>query len=198
MDKITVGILLKRNPILNPKLNPYESSYYLLKYYENQESSRPFNQEFYYKKGSTSETRFIQAKDEYKRLVQPVEPDFENHVETVINEDDLKSLNRKLTSNLYYFGMKNNRLFLPEFPIVKDSLYESCKEALKKMGKMETFTVGKSPVGHTAVGKDQVVYYMKSIILAGKVIDENHAWLTKEEVELIDQEYFSEIGDLLS
>jgi large subunit ribosomal protein L46 len=64
---IRVGLLLKRNPITVPRLNEFEGSYVEYKEGLDRATSRPFNSEFYFKKGTTQQLLWEKAEKSSKK-----------------------------------------------------------------------------------------------------------------------------------
>ncbi|KAJ3316611.1 54S ribosomal protein L17 mitochondrial [Boothiomyces sp. JEL0866] len=202
VSNISVGVLLKRKPIIMRELDEFEQAYYAFKESEIKKEARPFNHSFYFKKGTLNETRWLQVQKD--GLTQAAERDL---VELVTapkvhpEEGNYKSLDRRLSENIYLCVKNKDKVELPKGKILEDELlHKACDNRLKEIigSKNETWIVGKSPIGHYQEGKENV-FFMKAHILSGKV-DPNleHLWLSKEEcAKLMTPEYYQKIKDML-
>ncbi|KAL2917964.1 hypothetical protein HK105_202378 [Polyrhizophydium stewartii] len=140
---------------------------------------------------------------------------------------DVKSLDRALARSLYLVvqhaaGTQGWRL--PQGPVVGEQLLHETRGANACMyaprppnrtvqaaserlaeacgSAMETWVVGKAPVGHAKDG-NKTVFYMKAHIFSGKIVPsgeiKDHAWLTKEELaSKLDPAYYAQISGMLS
>ncbi|KAJ3040340.1 54S ribosomal protein L17 mitochondrial [Rhizophlyctis rosea] len=76
--KIHIGILLKRNPILLRPLTPFETTYYTYRQSLSNSESRPFDKDFYFRKGTAAldkwEAAQAQAQKNAERSGQPYVP----------------------------------------------------------------------------------------------------------------------------
>jgi large subunit ribosomal protein L46 len=61
VKNIQVGVVLLRKPMILPKLDAQSHAYFGYKHEIDQALAKPFNSSFYYKKGSLSEKRFLDA-----------------------------------------------------------------------------------------------------------------------------------------
>ena len=201
-----VGILLKRNPQIMKLPSKFTQAYLNFK---QQQPSRPFYKEFYYKKGSLQEQRFLeqQKSDE---VVQPVEPELEEFLASIghkpdstgteeanPNDANLQSLDRKLSDNLYLLLKNGNNYEFPTSDIKdKEFLLDASNRELKSLSsKLEFQVVGRVPIAHTEDEK-LTTFYMKSYIIAGK-IERDHLWLTKDEIKSRNPQLFDELQDVL-
>ncbi|KAJ3023235.1 54S ribosomal protein L17 mitochondrial [Thoreauomyces humboldtii] len=213
-----VGILLKRDPVVLRDLTPFEHAYYAYRDSLEQGEARPFNPDFYFKKGSSAEQRWTAAQQaavpqrgEVKpRLVQPRDEEISNlaaasRVTEADAKKDMKSLNRALHRTLYLVtrkasGPAKGKWELPSGRVEGDEvLREAADRSLRKEvgGELETWVVGNTPVGHL-FADGQKVFYMKAHILSGKItpdgkIADDYAWATKEELKeyLAPEQYFT-------
>jgi large subunit ribosomal protein L46 len=125
-NQIHVGILLNRKPILLPVLSGFEKEYARYREGRLEAEQRPFQHQFYYKKGSLTEERWNKAQSQNAPfLVQPAEPELSEWVEESskapeANEEDFKSLDRKAREFLYLFVKKGDQWVLPESPLPSD------------------------------------------------------------------------------
>ncbi|TPX52645.1 glucosamine-6-phosphate deaminase [Synchytrium endobioticum] len=199
---IKVGILLKRDPIITPP--PDEFSYAYLNYRHTLENahSRPFPYEFYFKRGSLQEQRWLDAigKDGQPHSASSDALDtFRQHelnnikvapARTIADQNnDTMSLDRALDRTLYLLVYGDRRWRLPEGSLQADELlHQAASRELETQcgNSLETWFVGSIPVGHltrSSPSSTETVFYIKAHILAGQIHDKSqYAWLTKEEI----------------
>eukprot|EP00842_Homolaphlyctis_polyrhiza_P006297 jgi/Hompol1/6669/HPOL_000126-RA len=194
---ISVGILLKRNPVVLPELSEFQKAYYAYRQEQEQQDAKPFDHTFYYKKGSIPEQRWLTAQSEAASLPNPgnikviAQPAEEELLKLKVAprtteadaKGDLKSLDRALQRTLYLVAAEAR---------LKESLGAA----------METWFVGKAPVGHFKE-TNNTVFYMKAHIFSGKVVPspdiKDHAWMTKEEMAgALEPAYYQQIQDMIS
>ena len=104
------GLLIKRNPLITPALQPIESDYLIWKSMEQRQDAKPFVPEFYFKKGSLAE-------EEYKNRVESLPT---REVDTK-EDSNVTSLNRLQDQPLYF--VVNNPKYGWIFPF--DSVQEN-------------------------------------------------------------------------
>ncbi|TPX70821.1 hypothetical protein SpCBS45565_g01488 [Spizellomyces sp. 'palustris'] len=223
-SKIRVGILLKRNPVILRKLTEFEHAYYTYRESLEQAESRPFHREFYFKKGSTAEQRWLDAQDAAATaaerleggrtpLVQPRDEELAGleTAERVTEADkggDVKSLDRALERTLYLVVKKadNGSWEFPAGPLEgEEVLHEGATRHLhSEVGSsLETWVVGRTPVGHLSA-QDKKTFYMKAHILSGKIepnkrFTQDFAWLTKQELkEYLQPAYYEQVHKMLA
>ena len=144
-----------------------------------------------------AEKRFASSQNN-QELVQPLEPElveFMNDLE--IKEGE--SLDRLLDQNLYLVLKRGNEYVFPTGTINKgEFLHNAAKRELdSQLGtKMDVEIVGKVPVAHTENDKE-VVFYVKAYILAGKVGDAEHLWLSRDEIRAKNPKLYEELGEIL-
>ncbi|TPX47151.1 glucosamine-6-phosphate deaminase [Synchytrium endobioticum] len=216
---IKVGILLKRDPIITPP--PDEFSYAYLNYRHTLENahSRPFPYEFYFKRGSLQEQRWLDAigKDGQPHSASSDALDtFRQHelnnikvapARTIADQNnDTMSLDRALDRTLYLLVYGDRRWRLPEGSLQADELlHQAASRELETQcgNSLETWFVGSIPVGHltrSSPSSTETVFYIKAHILAGQIHDKSqYAWLTKEEIlAKLDATDASQVSDMLS
>jgi large subunit ribosomal protein L46 len=206
VPNIYVGILLKRKPMLTKELTEFELNYLQYRDFQKQDDAKPFRHEFYFKKGTLAEKRWLEAQEQNPGMVvQPAETEFIDWKPTTIETEDTKSLDRKLRDNLYLFVKTSNGWELPSGPIFDNELlHEAAPKRLHEIGgdKMNTWFVGGVPCGMHKDGKATVyqtneTFFMKAHILGGNVNTKEHQWLTKEELKTVNEKYFESIKDML-
>ncbi|TPX37062.1 hypothetical protein SmJEL517_g01119 [Synchytrium microbalum] len=210
---IRVGILLKRDPVITPNPDEFSSSYLNYRHSLENAHSRPFPYEFYFKRGSLQEQRWLDAtkgqpNDDGIKLVKehelasiPVAPR-----RTIADEaNDTASLDRALDRTLYLVLKGEHGWRLPEGNLNGDELLHQAasRELHTQCGNgMETWFVGSIPVGHVTRGPNETVFYMKAHILGGTIAstsDNTVAWLTKEEaLKALSQDDAIQVADMLS
>ncbi|KAI8910286.1 hypothetical protein EDD86DRAFT_225710 [Gorgonomyces haynaldii] len=204
-----VGLMLVRNPLVLPKLDQFTYDY--LRYREHQlaAEARPFTQSFYYRKGTVGESHFIKAQEQVKTgTAQPAEDTLVQLKTAPLESDkekDMHSLDRSLDKKLYLV-VKEKEWVLPSGPVKEGEVLASASEnrLAEYFGtKMETWTVGRAPVGHLESGKE-LTFFLKTHLLAGKIEILNkqfsdYKWLTRQEMEQeLKPEYYNQIKDMLS
>nr|KAJ3418336.1 54S ribosomal protein L17 mitochondrial [Polyrhizophydium stewartii] len=216
---VAVGVLLKRNPVVLPELSEFQQAYRAYREAMERDEARPFDSTFYFKKGSVAEQRWLAAQEAAaalgpdQHLVQPKEEELLKlrtapRITAADAAGDVKSLDRALARSLYLVvqhaaGTQGWRL--PQGPVVGEQLlHEAASERLAEAcgSAMETWVVGKAPVGHAKDG-NKTVFYMKAHIFSGKIVPsgeiKDHAWLTKEELaSKLDPAYYAQISGMLS
>jgi large subunit ribosomal protein L46 len=201
IPKIKVGILLKRKPILTKELSEFEHNYLLYRDLQRNQDAKPFHHEFYFKKGTLSEKRWLTAQNENPgQVVQPAELEFIEWQEVNIEKNDVKSLDRKLRENIYLFVKTKDGYELPTGVIHEtEVLHEAAPNRLKELigSKLQTWFVGRVPCGMLQQ-EQNTVYYMKAHILAGKISKiTDYQWLTKDELKDVNPTYFEGVKDML-
>ena len=160
-----VGIILRRRPQILPKLDAFTSAYISYKSQLQQNDARPFPQEFYYKKGSLAEKRFLDAQSiDEGEVIQAIEPELLEFMsqpsEIKVQGNELQSLDRLLDQNLYLM-VRNGSGY--EFPVgsikEKEYLHDAARRELyEKVGnKLDVNIVGRVPVAHVDDDKDTVL-----------------------------------------
>ncbi|KAJ1563218.1 54S ribosomal protein L17 mitochondrial [Cladochytrium tenue] len=162
--EIRVGLLIKRNPTVLRPLERFEEAYLRAAQERDRADARPFNVDFYFKRGTEQERRFLQAQKELG--ASPDRPaasrryDYDLGAELARIEAqgdrskkdaDLKSLDRQLDRALYLV-MENGKIWtLPSTLIQKEELlHESADRFAKDAfgGALDLWRVGKVPVAH--------------------------------------------------
>ncbi|ODV81618.1 uncharacterized protein CANTADRAFT_24496 [Suhomyces tanzawaensis NRRL Y-17324] len=125
-------------------------------------------------------------------------------------ENDLTSLERKLSRTLYLTIQNGSTWILPNFPEPSSeqvtALHTLAEEGLYKIGgeKINYFNVSNTPCHVYNNSKDnKKEYFIKSHILSGDFQPQDKSmkflWLTKEELKThLDKEYYQDIEHLLS
>ncbi|KAI8917074.1 39S mitochondrial ribosomal protein L46-domain-containing protein [Powellomyces hirtus] len=223
-QKPHVGILLKRDPIILRQLTEFEHAYYAYRDSIEQGESRPFNPEFYFKKGSTAEQRWLAAQESATektpsgklRIVQPRDEevgslDAANRATEADAKKDMKSLDRALDRTLYLVvkraaGPMKGTWQLPSGALEADEvLHDGATRHLhEEVGSaLETWVVGKTPVGHLVSGNEKI-FYMKAHILSGKIqpngkLASDYAWATKQELkEYLKPEQYATVSKMMA
>ncbi|KAH9247979.1 hypothetical protein BASA81_014392 [Batrachochytrium salamandrivorans] len=139
---------------------------------------------------------------------------------------DVKSLDRAMQRSLYLVvkqntfattastnGTADTQWQLPTGDLFEtETLHEAAPARLSELcgDLMDTWFVGKAPVGHIKAvdtkGTQKTkksIFYMKAHILSGKITPSDdvidYAWMTKEElVKQMDPEYYAHVSDMLS
>jgi hypothetical protein len=182
-----LGILLKRKPMITPPLNPFEFQYLSHRNHIRRLDSKEFEKEFYFKKGTFALERWNSANGN-----QPVDQEYVNWVESNKSnfDESVTSLNRKLSETLYLLTKSASGFKLP-MTSVKESLHQTAQEYIDKLGKLKHFIPSQIPCGHY-----DDVFVIKSHLLQGKITVE-HQWLTAEEIENLDGDYYNQIKHFL-
>ncbi|KAJ3163451.1 54S ribosomal protein L17 mitochondrial [Geranomyces michiganensis] len=219
-----VGILLKRNPVILRPLTDFEHAYYAYRDSLQQGEARPFDPEFYFKKGSTAEQRWFAAQETAVektpqgtvRLVQPREEELatlETASRTTAADEarDMKSLDRALDRTLYLVvrraaGPRKGEWQLPSGQMQGDELLHEAatRHLYAEVGKgLETWVVGRTPVGHLVAGSEKI-FYMKAHILSGKIqtdgkLADDYAWATKQELkEYLKPDVYATVSKMMA
>ncbi|KAJ3332507.1 hypothetical protein HDU76_014008 [Blyttiomyces sp. JEL0837] len=204
-SKISVGLLVKRNPVVLRDFSQFESFYYKYREDIDREVARNFQHDFYFKKGSLAEQRWLKAQSDAGSEPSRPHPT-RAHDEDLLSaikalasrkskadvEGDVKSLDRDLQRSLYLLvqSKKLDSWILPAGEIEdKELLHEAADRVLQGTlsHTLETWTVGKAPVGLYKDANEKV-FFMKQLIISGEIRRlggevKDYAWLTKEEIE---------------
>ncbi|KAI9017506.1 hypothetical protein BC832DRAFT_618053 [Gaertneriomyces semiglobifer] len=210
---VNVGLLLKRAPIILRTLTPFEHAYYHYREVLSLKEARPFNPDFYFKKGSTAEQRWLEAQEraeaEAGKLGEkyvPVQPKEEELLalqvasrEGAKEKEAEKSLDRKGERTLYLLVKGKDGWRLPEGALEgSEVLHEAAARHLKSTigTRSETWVVGRTPFGYHGTPQRKT-FFMKAHIISGRVepkIGDNFAWLSKDEIqERVDVEYWKSV-----
>ncbi|KAI8322202.1 hypothetical protein GQ54DRAFT_297532 [Martensiomyces pterosporus] len=194
---LRAGVLLQRDPIVLQQTKGFEAAsdeyFQWLEYL----SAEAFPRDFYLKKGSSAEAKWVEIEDERaaKWYFDPESrPKTKSLKKAPVSEEDstgegskrievqpreteadkagdVKSLERKLDRTLYLLVKdKSGSWVLPQGEIEGDELlHEAARRNLKAIcgGKMSTWFVGRGPVGHHKA-EDHTSFYIKAHILAGQ------------------------------
>ncbi|KAI8848718.1 hypothetical protein BC829DRAFT_362341 [Chytridium lagenaria] len=209
---IEIGLVVKRNPVVLRPLSNFEREY--LRYKENNErlQAKDFNYEFYFKRGSVAEQRWMESQKsagadfKHPAPVRNHDEEFTSILEssrknlTSDKDGNLESLDRKLDRSLYLLVRdgKNQWKFPSGQLNPEELLHEAAERHLKHQcgSGLETWMVGKAPVGLSKNSsrkvlvdfvKSLITFYMKAHVISGKMeanadFIKEHAWLTKEEI----------------
>ncbi|KAI9336961.1 hypothetical protein BDR26DRAFT_1008678 [Obelidium mucronatum] len=223
-----VAVLLARNPVTLRRLTPFETAYLQHRDALALGSAKGFAHEHFFKRGSLLQTKWLAL---HARLPHstPAKPALAASAAAAAAEDefaaalaeiaaaqpllaardtDVTSLDRRLPDPLFLV-VKSAATGVWELPAAarqgKDLLHEAAKRSIEETcgTKMETWMVGKIPVGHIVKSDKDKTFIMKHLILSGQVVlnpklVSDHAWLTKSEMaERLDKEYFESIQDIL-
>ncbi|KAI8929898.1 39S mitochondrial ribosomal protein L46-domain-containing protein [Entophlyctis helioformis] len=225
---VSVGILLKRSPVVLPELSEFQQAYYAYREDMERSEARPFDHTFYFKKGSSTEKRWLDAQKAAAAAVsgsgsaaastvaQPLEDELAKlekapRLTAADAKGDVKSLDRALQRTLYLVVKQKDAASagaswrFPQGSVLgNELLHEAAPARLADAcgDAMDTWFVGKAPVGH-AKDSTKTVFYMKAHILAGKVVPSgkvtDHAWLTKQELaSKLEPEYYAQVSGMLS
>ncbi|KAI8900763.1 hypothetical protein BC833DRAFT_580428 [Globomyces pollinis-pini] len=206
---IHVGILLTRKPMILKQLSEFSTSYLQFKQSQKLDEARPFESEFYFKRGTTAESRWLNVQklntNKHVPVLQPAEIDLvhlDKKVSQLQFEDHPQSLNRKMDLDLY-LCIKNHEgdwIFPSSHVLQSELLHEACQNRVKDLlgSKIHYWVVGKTPIGLSET-KNEKIFYMKTHILAGSIkSDLNHAWWTKEEcAQNMKSDYYKSVCDML-
>lgn len=172
-----------------------------------QQRDRRFKQEISlpktYKEGKDVEEDDGQSKNDLSRKIVP-----NSRTTKADMENDLTSLERKLSRTLYLVINEGSEWKLPNFSFADPEnlmpLHKLAEEGLYKIGgeKINYFNVSNTPC-HLHNATDKKEYFIKSHILSGHFDPQDSKlkfmWLAKEELsKYLPKEYFQEIEHLFS
>jgi hypothetical protein len=196
---IKAGIIVKRIPQITKNLDKLSHSYYLLKNAQQEDGSRPFETEFYFKKGSLGESKWnLENSGKVgSQVKQPLE-----ELKLVTDRSDLEksdqSLDRKLEKDLFLVQQFENSCW--EFPsqqlLKEEFLHETSDRLINlTLGEVDVWRVGQAPIGHI----DQTFFIKYHILPGSNPKSGAYAWLDKDECKSrMTTEYYKEIQDLIS
>lgn len=198
---VKLGLLLKRTPVILATPTPLETAYYSYRESKSLNESRSFAKEFFYKKGSLGEQKWNEFEDIRRegsgeksfRDVELENVAFAPKITEADTVNDTKSLDRKLDSSLFLIVKNAKKQWrLPTSELMGEELLHEAAErftskqlACRKNG-LETWLVGKKPVGVEGVSSDKKkTFFMKSHVIAGQVSSSvgEYQWVTKEEMK---------------
>ncbi|KAJ3293727.1 hypothetical protein BCR33DRAFT_712597 [Rhizoclosmatium globosum] len=224
----SVAVLLTRNPVTLRPLSAFETAY--LQYRDTlalkASNTKQFSHDHFFKKGSILQQKWLalhnslahsspaspsisskQVEDEFIAAVAAINETVEKFS---AKDADVKSLDRKLADPVFLVvkSKSTGKWSLPgSFQQIKQGelLHEAAKRSIEEScgTKMETWAVGKIPIGHVAKSEKDKTFIMKQLILSGQVdlnpsVVSEHAWLTKEEMkEKLGKEDFEAIQDVI-
>ncbi|KAI9230198.1 MAG: hypothetical protein DHS80DRAFT_12760, partial [Piptocephalis tieghemiana] len=189
------GIVLARPPIILPEPSRFAKLYYAHKQAKANDQAAPFPADFYFKKGSVAEKKWLKraAEEEKTRgnldLEAAIAPVTEvggvtlEPRENAKRNEDVQSLERHLDRTLYLIVKKPRAEHAWAMPqgLVKgeEMLHETAmRELHEECGKdMNVWLVARGPIGHYAYkhegpgaskGKESSVYFLKANIFAGQ------------------------------
>ncbi|BFZ60418.1 hypothetical protein YB2330_001454 [Saitoella coloradoensis] len=172
------AVILTRGPIITKELTPFEKEYFQYQRRLADEISSPFPVDFYFKKGSLAEKRWLaaaEARAKGEAAVQaPTQEEIERGAPTgserVFEEEaglgeklaqprqteadkknDIKALDRKLDQNLYLLVKEKDVWRFPYGPVDgQETLHETAARRLDEICgvDMNTWLVSRHPVGH--------------------------------------------------
>lgn len=181
-----------------PKLPEITKAYLSFKEECMAEVARPFIKDFYFRKGTIPEKEWDEAQ-KIAPLAQPMQ--VSHQLAPLVKTEEFESLDRKMDSNLY-LCLKNSKDGKWELPHGKVNSTELLLDAAKSQllesfgAEIDTWFVGGHPVGHF---KD--IFYLKCIIMAGKIKvnpNINFRWMTKDECKQeMDPEYWKAISGMM-
>jgi large subunit ribosomal protein L46 len=194
---VKVGLLLTRNPIILPALSPLTTVYLAYKDSKSLDAARPFLKEFYYKKGTTAAAQFDALQSKKEIVVQPKLKEFV--VAPTFKTDDFNSLDRQMDKHVYLCLKSDGNWTLPAGQVSStELLLDAAKSRLSEWfgSHADVWFIGAKPVGHLSN-----TFFMKSIIMAGKVVpsaETEYRWMTKDEcAKDMDKEYFDRVQSML-
>ncbi|KAK9702609.1 hypothetical protein K7432_011170 [Basidiobolus ranarum] len=197
--QVAAGVVVTRTPVILRDPTSFEQAYFKHQQISEREQSAPFPVEFYFKKGSIAEKRWL-AEHSGKGSANKDSKLKEAFEETDVNAQftpaprtttadlrkDVQSLDRALQRTLYLIVKKTGQeraWQFPEGPIDKSELLHEAaeREVVEQCGSnMDLWFVGRAPIGHFAYSApksdDQVkgtkVFFMKARIFAGQAAPE--------------------------
>lgn len=199
---IKAAIVVKRIPQITRNLDKLSHAYYLLKNTEEQDQARPFEPEFYFKKGSIGEVKWNQE-NLGKKGAEIKQPQETSQTRDIKKEESVHSLNRKLEENLYLVKKVNDSWEFPEMEVeTEEFLHETSDRLVKNtLGDLDVWRVGQAPIGHlerTFFMKYHVLYQNKSDESSKFSKDGEVSWLDKDECKSrMAPSYYNGIQDML-
>ncbi|KAJ3158475.1 54S ribosomal protein L17 mitochondrial [Irineochytrium annulatum] len=174
--KVGAAILLKRIPVISKDLAPFEAAYLRYRQAKDRRAAATFHHEFYFKKGSLAEQRWLSAQFESEATPTRPSPAWprDDEIMTALagvqkreGEDaDARTLNRHLQRSLYLL-LKNKVGWTLPSTVVKDQemLHETAARGLTEAcgNKMETWFVGKAPIAVVSENQQKVKHVMEAI-----------------------------------
>ncbi|GAO48790.1 hypothetical protein SAICODRAFT_18651 [Saitoella complicata NRRL Y-17804] len=171
------AVILTRGPIITKELTPFEKEYFQYQRRLADEISSPFPVDFYFKKGSLAEKRWLAAAEARKKGVAAVQAPTQEEIERgaptgserVFEEEaglgeklaqprqtdadkknDITALDRKLDQNLYLLVKEKDVWRFPYGPVgAVEALHETAARRLDETCgvDMNTWFVSRHPVG---------------------------------------------------
>ncbi|KAJ7582526.1 39S mitochondrial ribosomal protein L46-domain-containing protein [Mycena floridula] len=243
--EISASVILNRSPILTRVPTPFERAFYTYQARIRRALSNPFPYKFYFGEGSLLRTRFtIEERERERRAWGPKfhTPTEEERAQMILDkvtdaqmseqegksdpltprvhtadrENDVKSLDRSGTRNLYLLVLAREAdrdiWRFPQGGVEKGELLHQAaqRDLYAEAGEhMDTWIVSRNPIGvykQTAEpsGPEKFTFFFKAHIMAGQARLQSEsikdfAWLTKQEIEgRVDKDYWEGVKDILS
>ena len=196
---IRAGLLIKRIPQITHNLDKLSHAYYLYKTSLAQDNARPFEKEFYFKKGSLGEAKWIaENADKSGSQVRQPRENLDLPSDRSVKATDTKSLDRKLDGTLYFIVKKEDDWEFADAELKEEEFLHECSDRLatEVLGDVDVWRVGKAPVGHI-----DKTFFIKYHILPGSnpTSDLEFAWMDKEECRTqMKPDYYNQIKDMIS
>ncbi|KXS17087.1 hypothetical protein M427DRAFT_54743 [Gonapodya prolifera JEL478] len=219
--EVKVGVILKRDPIVLPRLSPFEEAYFRYKDTAADATAEALPTAFYFKQGSIAEQEFRERGTRGKGPSAAEGNLDSGEVTRTAEEGNLKSWNRALDRTLYLVVKKPRQDHAWQFVqggVESDELLHQGaeREMKEECGEdLEFWLVGKRPVAHhiykystpqlrNGVAYDGAkVFFMYGHAFGGQVQPDgkeivDFAWITKEGLaEYLDPNYYNAIKDVL-
>lgn len=194
---IRVGAIVLRKAQLQRPLTEFESAYYNYREWVARDESRPFPVEFYFKKGTPGESRWLEFQNSMESLRRskfgsdgPAPRSLSHYRireladiearELVPDDSDHESLNRKLYNTLYLAVESSEPSSAWKFPDIelrsesngqRPPLHLAAKHLISNTfgSKIDAWVVGKAPAGHFMDRSNQsCTFFLKSYVLSGR------------------------------
>ncbi|KAI9338080.1 hypothetical protein DFJ73DRAFT_779663 [Zopfochytrium polystomum] len=147
---IRVGLLIKRNPVILAPQGEFEREYHLHRQRQERAEARPFNVEFYFKKGTEAERRWLKAQEAVgatperpsatrrfdRDLANLVAGEVKGPITKADERGDVAALDRKLDQPLYLAVLdgKTGKWALPAGKLDgQELLHEAADRHVKEM-----------------------------------------------------------------
>lgn len=175
--RVVAGIVLARNPIITRDPTPFEEEYYAYQQRLEDEAAAPFPTDFYFKKGSVAEKKWLEQEAERKQRLKTGKvankaPESSQEEDTASGQqteeiftlaprrskadetNDMKALDRAMQRTLYLIVKKPREQHAWQFPqggLEKDEhLHQAAfRELTEECGEdIDVWLVGRAPIGH--------------------------------------------------
>jgi large subunit ribosomal protein L46 len=196
---LKAGILVKRIPTITRNLDKLSHAYYNLYNIQDADIARPFDESFYFKKGSLGQVKWdsLNSGKKGSQIQQPVEDVPEACHDRKGADHDKSQIYRKLDQNLYLVVKDQDQIKFPEIKVEEEEFLHDTTDRLVglTLGDADVWRVGQAPIGNLSKTFFLKYHVLDYTNLKSKV---DSMWLDKEECEeVMTADYYNGVKDML-